>query len=134
MKSKLHHVYIYVDDKDKFYDFYKPVLEYLGYKEFIKEDWGFGFGNERDEVGIIFEQTEDKYIKRGYHRKRMGLNHLAFKVQSKEDVDKFYNDVIKPRNIKTLYNSPKRFPQYSDKFYAVFFEDPMRLKLEVVYS
>lgn len=131
MKSKIAHVYLYVSNLDKSYEFYKRLLEYLGYKQMVKEDWGFAFDN--DETNIWFEQTPKNHQSKGYHRKRTGLNHLAFRVSSKKNVDKFYKEFIKTNKISTLYNTPKAFPEYSRSYYAVFFEDPDRIKTEVVY-
>ena len=68
-----------------------------------------------------------------YHRKNVGVNHLAFGVSKKEDVDKFYQEFLIPHGIKPLYNTPKRFPEYTEQYYAIFFEDPDRIKLEVVF-
>jgi len=70
---------------------------------------------------------------KGYYNENIGLNHLAFGVSKKEDVDKFYQEFIIPKGIKPLYNSPKPFPEYTEKYYAVFFEDPDRIKLEVMF-
>lgn len=131
MKSQIGHIYLYVSDLDKSYDFYKELLEYLGYRVKTKQDWGFAFLNR--DLSIWFEKARKGYIERGYHRKRIGLNHIAFKVNSKEDVDKFYQEFLKVNEISTLYNTPKRFTEYGHNYYAVFFEDPDRIKLEVAY-
>lgn len=131
MKSKLSHVYLYVSDLDKSYKFYKELLELLDYKEMMKEDWGFSFVN--DGTSIWFEKARDGHIDRGYHRKRVGLNHLAFKLDSKEAVYKFSKEFLNKNKIGTLYDSPKSFPEYSESYYAVYFEDPDRIKLEVTY-
>ena len=69
----------------------------------------------------------------GFHRKRTGLNHLAFRVPHREDVDRFANDFLAPRGLAPLYETPREFPEYRPGYYAVFFEDPDRLKLEVVH-
>lgn len=131
MKSKLSHVYLYVSDLDKSYKFYKELLELLDYKEVVKEDWGFAFVN--DGTSIWFEKAREGHIEKGYHRKRVGLNHLAFKLDSKEAVDEFTKQFVEKNNINTLYGTPKLFPEYTKSYYAVFFEDPDRIKLEVVY-
>ncbi len=125
------HIYLYVSDLQKSYNFYKPFLEFLDYQQTVKEDWGFAF--ENGGASIWFEEAREGYIQKGYHRKRIGLNHIAFKVSSKEEVDKFYEEFLKPNSIPTLYNTPKAFPEYTDKYYAVFFEDPDRIKLEIAY-
>lgn len=131
MKSKLCHVYLYVLDLDKSYKFYKEFLELLGYKKLVKEDWGFAFIN--GDISIWFEKAKEGHIKKGYHRKRIGLNHLAFKLDSKKAVDEFTKKFLNKNGISTLYKTPKAFPEYSKCYYAVFFEDPDRIKLEVTY-
>ena len=40
---------------------------------------------------------------------------------------------MRPRRIAPLYDSPREYPEYRPGYYAVFFEDPDRLKLEVTY-
>jgi len=131
MNSKVGHIYLYISDLKKSREFYKEFLEILGYKEILNEEWGCAF--EKDDTSIWLEQVSDKYIKDRYHRKRVGLNHLAFKVDSKENVNRFTKDFLKKNDIETLYESPKLFPEYSDDYYAVYFEDPDRIKLEIAY-
>ncbi len=78
-------------------------------------------------------QTEAKYAHLKYHRKLTGINHVSFKVNSKEDVDTFTKDFLAKKNIKTLYETPRVFPEYREGYYAVFFEDPDMIKLEVTF-
>lgn len=131
MNSKVAHIYLYVSDLKKSYDFYSTFLKYLDYRETINKDWGFAFNNNG--TSIWFESARKGHLEKGYHRKRIGLNHLAFRVNSKEEVDQFYNEFIKQNNISTLYDTPKAYPEYDDGYYAVFFEDPDKIKLEVCY-
>jgi len=131
MKSKLGHVYLYVSDLDASYKFYKELLEYLGYREIVKQDWGYAFSNSG--LSIWFEESSGKHKKAGYHRKRVGLNHLAFRVSSRANVDRFHKELMKKSKLKTLYKSPKAFPEYGKEYYAVYFEDPDRIKIEVAY-
>ncbi len=130
MNSVISHIYLYVSDLDKSFDFYNKLLSYLGYKNNFRQDWGFAF--KKGETSIWFEKARPGHIEKGYHRKRIGLNHIAFKVGSKGEVDRFYEKFLKSNGIKTLYDTPKPFPEYTSKYYAVFFEDPDRIKLEVV--
>ncbi len=58
---------------------------------------------------------------------------MAFRVPEREHVDRFTLDFLVPRGIATLYGTPHVFPEYRPGYYAVFFEDPDRLKLEVVH-
>jgi catechol 2,3-dioxygenase-like lactoylglutathione lyase family enzyme len=66
-----------------------------------------------------------------FHRKNTGLNHLAFGVRERADVDRFVAEFMQPRGVAALYGSPREYPEYHAGYYAVFFEDPDRLKLEV---
>ena len=131
MKSKIGHIYLYVSDLKKSYDFYGKLLAYLDYREIVNKDWGFAFSSGG--TAIWFERARKGHIEAGYHRKRVGLNHIAFRVDSKEKVDKFHDEFLKTNKIPTLYNSPATFPNYPESYWGVFFEDPDRIKLEVAY-
>jgi catechol 2,3-dioxygenase-like lactoylglutathione lyase family enzyme len=65
-----------------------------------------------------------------YHRSRVGLNHLAFHAESKEQVD-WMTDQLKEKGIPILYQDRNPFAG-GDSHYAVFFEDPDRIKVELV--
>ena len=132
MKSFVYHIEIKVSDIKKSFPFYRDLLGYLDYKVSHEDNTILGMTNGTCDVWI--SKTEDKHKENKYHRKNIGLNHIAFGVYSKEDVDTFVKDFLIPRNIKPLYNTPKEFKEYSEGYYAVYFEDPNRIKLEVVYK
>jgi catechol 2,3-dioxygenase-like lactoylglutathione lyase family enzyme len=77
--------------------------------------------------------ADPAHVGHGFHRKRPGLNHLALRVPQREDVDRFRDEFMAPRRLLSLYQTPREFPEYRPGYYAVFFEDPDRLKLEVVH-
>jgi len=131
MQSKLGHIYLYVSDLNRSYGFYKKLFEYIDYKENFKADWGCSF--IKNGTSIWLEQTPTNYSEAKYHRKHTGLNHLAFTLLSREAVDEFYEEFIVKNSIPTLYDTPKAFPEYGESYYAVFFEDPDRIKLEIAY-
>lgn len=103
---------------------------YLGYKVIYEDEETLGMAGGT--VGIWIMATPERYKVNKFHRKATGLNHLAFRVGLKDDVDKFDEEFIKKNGLKTLYDTPKYFPEYSPRDYAVFFEDPDRVKLEVM--
>ncbi len=131
MKSFVYHIQISVSDSTKSFSFYKDLLGYLDYKISCEDETTLGMANGTCDVWVI--QTDENYKENKYHRKNVGLNHIALGVYSKDDVDKFVEEFLKPRNINPLYNSPKEFKEYQEGYYAVYFEDPDRIKLEVVY-
>jgi len=108
------------------------MLQLLGYTVFMEEAWGIGMKDPKANLVIWIAETEDKHRDKKYHRKATGINHLAFLVDSKKEVDKFYKEFVKKHGLNPLYQTPKAFPEYTPNYYAVFFEDPDRVKLEVV--
>ncbi|MFD2177648.1 VOC family protein [Veronia pacifica] len=78
----------------------------------------------------MFVQTEEKHLKPSYHRSRTGLNHLAFNLPSRDEVDILTAKLTK-RGVRVLYQD--RHPHAGGAaHYAVYFEDPDRLKVECV--
>ncbi len=130
MKASLYHVQLNVCDK-KGLAWYKDFFAYINYK-LISDSGGWsGYSNGTTDLWITL--VEKKHLGNKFHRKASGVNHLAFVVKSKKDVDKFTKEFLQPRKIKPLYNTPKAFPDYDKTYYAVFFEGPDRIKLEICY-
>ena len=131
VKAKLSHIQINVSDAAKSLPFYKDLLTYFGYTVMMEDPKFIGM-DDGNGMTIWVNDIEEKFKDNKFHRKSAGLNHLAFHVESKEDVDKFTKEFLQPRGLNILYESPKLFPEYTPDYYAVYFEDPDRIKLEVV--
>ncbi len=129
MNGLIHHIEIYVKDLEKSKEFWGWLLtEELAYKVF--QEWPMGISYILGESYLCFVQTEDQYLDIPYHRCGPGLNHLAFHVTSREFVDNI-TDKLKKMGIKVLYED--RHPYAGGKdYYAVYFEDPDRIKVELV--
>lgn len=132
MKTSLYHLQINVLNPEVSLPFYKDFFNYFGHKIIGETPSHLGVSNGTTD--FWFMETESTFKSPYFHRKNTGLNHLAFKVESREDVDRFTEEFLKPRNLPPLYESPKAFPDYSENYYAVFFEGPDRLKIEVVFN
>jgi catechol 2,3-dioxygenase-like lactoylglutathione lyase family enzyme len=104
------------------------ILESLGYQLF--QEWEEGFSLKSGGTYIVFVQVEEQYKNNGYHRKNVGLNHLAFSVTNKREVDDL-RTFLKDEGVPLLYDEQYPFAG-GDNHYAVYFEDPDRIKLEVV--
>ena len=77
----------------------------------------------------MFVQAEEKHLGIPYHRCRAGLNHLAFHGESRAFVDEM-TTLLRERGVTILYED--RHPYAGgDDYYAVFFEDPDRMKVEI---
>lgn len=131
MKTALYHLQINVSNAATALPFCKDFFAYFEYRVIDESPEHIGVSNSTTDFWII--ETETAHRRNPYHRKNTGINHLAFRVSSKEEVDRFCKEFLEPRGIKSLYGSPKLFPEYTENYYAVFFEGPDRLKLEVVY-
>ena len=85
-------------------------------------------------LGLWVTQSFGEHVQHGYHRRRVGLNHVAFRADSRKMVDGFHSKYLRPKGIPILYGGPRERPEYSKGYYSVYFEDPDRIKLELVYS
>src|SRR5256885_16848853 len=123
--GSLEHLDISVSDLERSGEFWAAFLKDLGYREFAKSATAWSWTN--DESTVFLLQAESGYLDPPYHRKRVGLNHLAFSVSDPKQVDAMATR-LKERNIPLLYGGPRT----GRTTYAVFFEDPDRIKIEVV--
>jgi len=126
--GQLHHVEIYVSDLAKSRVFWDWFLGELGYA--LYQEWPQGCSLKFGETYLVLVQTEAEFLADGYHRKRTGLNHLAFHAKDRAQVDWFAQEFVK-RGHPLLY--PDQYPPPADSdYYAVFCEDPDRIKVELV--
>lgn len=127
-KGLLHHIEIYVPDLTRALKFWDWFLLELGYQVF--QAWEEGRSYILDETYLVFVQVQKKYLSYQYHRCGTGLNHLAFYADSKEHVDEV-TEKLQQRNIKILYKDKHPYAG-GEGHYAVYFEDPNRMKVELV--
>jgi catechol 2,3-dioxygenase-like lactoylglutathione lyase family enzyme len=125
----LHHIELYVSDIERSIRFWTPFMERLGYEA---EWWSGGinyFAGEQEPYLCLLPATQ-QHLAAGYHRKRVGLNHLAFRASSRQQVDEI-RDWVRTSGYMLLYD--ERYPYATaPDYYAVYCEDPDRMKVEVV--
>jgi catechol 2,3-dioxygenase-like lactoylglutathione lyase family enzyme len=124
----LHHVEIYVSNLDQSRAFWSWLLGKLHYDQ--SATWAQGFSFKKGDTYLTFVQVEAQYLDVSYHRCRVGLNHLAFAVPTRAEVDDFHQALL-AQQIPLLYDEKFPFAGGED-YYAVFFEDPDRMKVEIV--
>lgn len=126
MSGRFHHMDIYVGDLAGAVSFWGPFLEQLGFARAVDrptaKSWQ-GAGAE-----IFFVQAEPAFVAQGYHRKRIGLNHLAFAVDTRDELVALL-DWVKGRGQRLLYAGAIEETATQHRF---FFEDPERIKVEVI--
>ncbi len=126
--GQLHHVELYVASLEASLRFWEPFLTALGYAEHQRWDAGRSFilGG----TYIVLVQAEAEHADSGFHRKRVGLNHLAFHAASRAQVDEL-TEWVRSSGFTLLYDDRHPFAGGPD-VYALYCEDPDRLKVELV--
>lgn len=125
----LDHVELYVSDLERSLAFWTPLMERLGYEA---ERWsdGMNYIRSEGEPYLCLIQASREHLAAGYHRKRVGLNHLAFRAKSRNQVDEL-RAWMKEAGRTLLYDASYPYATAPD-YYALFCEDPDRIKIEVV--
>jgi len=125
----VNHINLRVSDLKRSMAFYDPIMKFLGYEKVAK----FGFYRLPDRIGDVYLSRvplKDRG-KKTYDREAPGLGHLAFNADSREQVDGFYNLLVEIQ--ASVLDKPTEY-NYSPGYYAVYFEDPDGMKLELAYS
>lgn len=123
-RGMVSHIELYVNNLEKSLMFWEWFLTELGYEVF--QEWDKGKSFIKEMTYIVFVQTEDRFSGNIYHRCHHGLNHLAFYAE-RDFIDEMKVKLIN-KGISILYKD--RYP--SSDNYALFFEDPDRMKVELV--
>lgn len=120
------HLKICASDFAKSKKFYAKIFEKLGFKPIASKEKSAAWAT-KDGFGIWIAQATQKQT---HLFGAPGFHHLCVKAETPELVDAIYAQV---KNKTTVFDAPQQFPQYTDKYYAVFFADPDGLKIEVAY-
>ena len=115
------------------FGFFQDLLVHLGFE--IVPDGSDHFDAIPGSGATMFcVKATDAAFEGDYHRKRTGLGHLAVRVPSRDAVDQFVADFLKPRGIQPLYGRAAEY-RYAPGYYAAYTECPFtRVKFEVMTS
>jgi glyoxylase I family protein len=130
MRGLVHHIVLTVRDPDRSFPLYDLVLTALGYRKSERGfDWELPSGSHSIHLGRASEDGANRH-----DRYSPGLHHLAWSVDSREEVDRIYQRLLSAG--ATILDPPAEYPQYNKGrgYYAVFFADADGLKLECVYT
>ena len=124
----LHHVELYASDFDAAARFWGWFLPELGYREYQR--WEGGRSWKRGPTYLVVVGTAEAQEDDAFDRRAPGLNHLAFHARSRRHVDEM-TQTLRERGRRVLYGD--RHPHAGgEDHYAVYFEGPEGLKLELV--
>jgi glyoxylase I family protein len=120
------HIYIAVSNLEASERFYDAVMQALGCRKN-----SFEIGGDRHvqyfnrHFGYVLRPARDL---RAHNCYAPGLHHLCFRVTDEADVSEVAAAL---RSCGVEVSEPKRFPEYAPDYFAVFFQDPDGLRLEV---
>lgn len=137
MEPIIDHIQITVKDlqaAERFYDQFLPIVGFdirrkvsatieshdFQVIEYTHEKLAFAITSPR-------EFFKDETVNR---RKPGALHHLAFKAETRAEVDLAYQKLLDMGAI--IVAAPRLFPEYHANYYAVFFKDPDNIKFEIV--
>jgi catechol 2,3-dioxygenase-like lactoylglutathione lyase family enzyme len=127
----VHHVDLVVSSIERSLPFYTALLAPLGYHRVGEVEGERGetiwyISGPGTSIGLREAQSESGE----YDRYRLGLHHIAFEAESRAQIDERAEWLL-TQDVE-IESDPQEYT-YQPGYYAVFFYDPDRLKLEIVH-
>lgn len=110
---------------------FHPVLAALGYTAGAEAPHGISWHNG-EETEIIVFQIRDEADAAPHRHGEAGWQHLAFSVDSREQVDRLHQVAMDAG--WTAVREPKLYPRFNERYYASFVEDASGIRLEFVHN
>jgi catechol 2,3-dioxygenase-like lactoylglutathione lyase family enzyme len=137
MEPRIDHIQITVKDMEIAVPFYDKFLPLLGFDVQRKvsatiEEHDFHVV-EYTHPRLAFALTSPRkgFVDETVHRRKPGaLHHLAFKAESRAEVDRLHSELKEIG--ATIVSEPRLYPEYGPNYYALFFKDPDGIKYEIV--
>lgn len=118
-KGFLHHIELYVSNLKRSIDFWGWFLDEMGYEPFQEQEsrrsWRLG------EMYMVFVQAGTRFLDSPYHRGSGSVRQQVDEIARK----------LRGRGVTILFADKHPFAGGNDH-YAVYFEDPDRMKVELV--
>lgn len=129
MLGQFRHLMVYVTDIHRSREFYNQVLDFFGYSMGHESDTYCMWNPNKQGCSFGIRVAE----KRGPYVKGVaGFQHLAFSAENRDQINELHELLIKIDAI--VLDAPCECPEYSPTYYAVYFEDPDGMKLELAHS
>jgi catechol 2,3-dioxygenase-like lactoylglutathione lyase family enzyme len=109
---------------------FHPVFEALGYtRAHNADDHAYWVLDGEPEI-LLYTAREQGT---GPHvHGRVGWQHLAFAVDSRDEVDRIHAIAVNAGWSEV--RAPKDYPRFSDRYYASFMEDANGIRLEIMHN
>lgn len=137
MEPIIDHIQITVKDMDFAVPFYDKFLPLLGFDirnkvSAVIEEHDF-YVVEYTHTLLAFAITSPRkaFLDDTINRRKPGaIHHLAFKAESRAEVDRLHVELKKIG--ATIVSKPRLYPEYGPGYYALFFKDLEGIKYEIV--
>ena len=113
--------------------FYDPVMRFFGYRFVARGETRLAWAKLTPGENLehfILSATRDEFRGARHNRYSPGLHHFCWAADNREQVDALYALLL--RQGVTVLDPPAEY-DYKEGYYAVFFEDPDGLKLELAH-
>ena len=134
VRGAISHLDLNVSDPARSIPFYELVLEYLGLECLDRSEDRAVWGQQSAAGtwwGIEIRAPRGRLARDHHERNAPGIDHLAFHAESRADVDGLFDRLIEAGYPVA---EPPREYDYTDEYYAVAFDDPDGIRLEVVHE
>ena len=138
MEPVVDHIEITVRDVSVAAPFYDRLLPLLGFDLRHRSEATFEahekhvISYEHPRLGFAITSPRTAFAGEPMNRRKPGaLHHLAFRAESRADVDRLH---LQLQAIgATIVSPPREYPEYTPAgYYALFFKDPEGIKYEIV--
>lgn len=125
----LGHLGINVPDLVAAKTYYDQLMPLFGFEEFLNHTDEFAYRPAAGKPGtfVFFYPAAEGGA---YSRHRTGLQHLAFMVRTRADVEEAYR-LAGDLGSEPIH-APQPFPQYPPPYFAAFWLDPFGIMVEAV--
>ena len=137
MEPIVDHIQITVKDMDLAVPFYDKFLPLLGFdiqnkaSAVIEEHDFYVVEYIHPLLAFAITSPRKAFIGDGINRRKPGaLHHLAFKAESRAEVDRLFSELKEIG--ATIVSKPKVYPEHGPNYYALFFKDLEGIKYEIV--
>jgi catechol 2,3-dioxygenase-like lactoylglutathione lyase family enzyme len=118
------HLVLSVGDFARSKEFYRKLLDFLGFK--LKYDYPDSAGWSNGKTLFWIAAADARGRRHKYRKGDIGFHHYAFELSSRKDVDEL--GTFLAENKVPVLDPPGEY--YGQNYYAVYFADPDGMKLE----
>ncbi|MFH2062851.1 MAG: VOC family protein [bacterium] len=122
------HICLAVSDFSVTRKFYSGLCDRLGFQTIRDKENSVGWATSEG-FGLWFRPA--RHDTPAYRYFSPGLQHLCLKAESPNMVDEVYKYFLEEK-VRVLH-PPRKYPEYTQDYYAVFVVEPDGFKLEVAY-